>query len=291
MRHAALFALTTRNSETSIEIKFPSSGLTKINYTSHFPAPPLATTAEDFYRVHSAFDFDTEATSPARIHNEFEEGWYYYLADIAARRLLQRVISSLYHAGESAWVDAPYPGLLQTAEELSRQLSQWSVCHLQPNISLELTSRCRHRTLPDLITFEYDKPADTELAYHLQARALEIRERIYRPFLFRSAHKLNELAERAVMAPLLQLHASACTKLISHWDVRHRHHGTWLMVRQSFTSALLLSAGRLSGLGVVEEESCKQSIRHTLSTLRFWEAEAPDLKASRLILQDVSNRV
>ena len=93
------------------------------------------------------------------------------------------------------------------------------------------------------------------------------------------------------MAPLVQLHGSACIKLISHWDVRHRHHGTWLMARQSFTSALLLSASRLSGLGVLDEESCKQSIRHTLSTLRFWETEAPDLKASRLILQDVSKRV
>lgn len=241
--------------------------------------------------MHSAFDSGTEATSPARIHNEFEEGWYYYLADIAARRLLQRVISSLYHAGESAWLDAPYQGLLQTAEELSRQLSQWLVGHVQLNISLGLTFQCRHGTLPELITFEYDQPADTELAYHLQARALEIRERIYRPFLFRSAHKRNELAERAVMAPLVQIHASACTKLICHWDIRHRHHGSWLMARQSFTSALLLSAGRLSGLGVVDEESFKQSIRHTLSTLRFWEAEAPDLKASRLILQDVSNQV
>ena len=136
MRNAVLTVLTTRNSETSIEIKFPSSGLTKINYTSHFPAPPLATTAEDFYRMHSVFDFDTEATSPARIHNEFEEGLYYYLADIAARRLLQRVISSLYNAGESAWVDAPYQGLLQTAEELSRQLSQWLVHHLQLHLNL-----------------------------------------------------------------------------------------------------------------------------------------------------------
>lgn len=74
MRNAVLTVLTTRNSETSIEIKFPSSGLTKINYTSHFPAPPLATTAEDFYRMHSVFDFDTEATSPARIHNDLKKG-------------------------------------------------------------------------------------------------------------------------------------------------------------------------------------------------------------------------
>lgn len=112
-------------SETSIEIRFPSSGLTKLNYTSHFPAPPLATASEDFYCMHSDFGLDIESTSPARIHSEFEEGWYYYLADIAARRLLQRVISSSYNAGEGVWLDEPFQSLIHTAEELDRQLSEW----------------------------------------------------------------------------------------------------------------------------------------------------------------------
>lgn len=77
--------------------------------------------------MYSDFDPGTDATSPARIHSEFEEGWYYYLADIAARRILQRVISSLYHAGEFAWLNTPYQTLVHTAEELDRQLSQWYV--------------------------------------------------------------------------------------------------------------------------------------------------------------------
>ena len=255
--------------ETSIEIRFPSSGLTKLNYTSHFPAPPIATAtaSEDFYRMHSDF---VDATSPARIHNEFEEGWYYYLADIAARRILQRVISSSYTGGESGWVEVTLHSLLQTAEELDRQLTEW------------------HRTLPELISFDVDLPADTELAYHLQARSLEIRERIYRPFLYRSIHKQGNSTEQITLSPLVQLHASTCAKLIEHWDVRHRHHGTWFMVRQSFTAALLLLAAQSSGV-VVDEESCARSVQYTLSTLRFWEAEAPDLKASRLILEDLSH--
>lgn len=121
--------LTMIVSETSIEIRFPSSGLTKLNYTSHFPAPPVATASADFYYMHSNFGPDIDSTSPARIHNEFEEGWYYYLADIAARRLLQRVISSSYSAGEVAWLDEPFQTLLQTAEELDRQLSEWYTVH------------------------------------------------------------------------------------------------------------------------------------------------------------------
>lgn len=75
--------------------------------------------------MHSDFDLDLESTSPARIYSEFEEGWYYYLADIAARRLLQRVISSSYNAGETAWLQGPFQTQLQTAEELDRQLTEW----------------------------------------------------------------------------------------------------------------------------------------------------------------------
>ena len=116
---------------------------------------------------------------------------------------------------------------------------------------------------------------------------------VYRPFLYFDIHHPHDQSfeTEQLIRPLIRKGLANLVEATLNLSVEHRHHGTWLMARQSFTSALLLSAGRLSGLGVVDEESCKQSIRHTLSTLRFWEAEAPDLKASRLILQDVSKRV
>ena len=113
------------DSETSVEIQFPSSGLTQLNYTSHFPAPPLATTEDDFYRMHSKFDTSSATTSPARPPTELEEGWYYYLADIAARRILQRVMGSFYEADQSSWLGTPFHNMSQTASELDRQLMEW----------------------------------------------------------------------------------------------------------------------------------------------------------------------
>lgn len=77
--------------------------------------------------MHNELNIDPSATSPVRAHSEFEEGWYYYLADIAARRILQRVMSSSYSAGESVWLDTPLQDLLHTAEELDRQLLEWYV--------------------------------------------------------------------------------------------------------------------------------------------------------------------
>lgn len=155
---------------------------------------------------------------------------------------------------------------------------------------VRLTSASRHRTLPDVISFSLNGFADAELAYHLQARGLEIQERIYRPFLYRSIHKRRDSAEQLALGPFVQLHATTCSKLIRHWNIRHRHHGTWLMARQSFTSALLLLAARISGLRETADGPCEESVQYTLSTLRFWEGEAPDLKASRLILEDVSGQ-
>lgn len=148
-------------------------------------------------------------------------------------------------------------------------------------------SNTRYRTLPDIIFFDIEVAAEDELAYHLQARAFEIRERIYRPFLYLMIHKDIEAPERDSLRPLVRLHAATCSKLIQQWNVRHRHHGTWLMARQSFTSALLLLAARRSGLHEIPEEQYEKSVQSSLSTLRFWENEAPDLKASRLVLEDI----
>ncbi|KAJ4355794.1 Zcf27p [Didymosphaeria variabile] len=112
--------------EVSIEIRFPSSGLTKLNYTSAFPPPPSATSTEEWYRMYT----EVEAESPQSMHsawtqNEFERGWYYYLADIAARRLLQRVIELFYKRNEVAWLEFTFSALVHTVEELDRQLVEW----------------------------------------------------------------------------------------------------------------------------------------------------------------------
>lgn len=120
--------LLTVCSEVSVEFRFPSSGLTKLNYTSHFPSPPLATSAEQLYRIHSRPDGSPQSPRvSSSVQSELETGWYYYLADIAARRILQRVIQSFYETSESTWLNTPLQDLLHTSEELDRQLTEWYV--------------------------------------------------------------------------------------------------------------------------------------------------------------------
>lgn len=97
--------------------------------------------------------------------------------------------------------------------------------------------------------------------------------------------------ERNDLRPSVLLHATICSKLIQQWNVRHRHHGTWLMSRQSFACALLLLAGRRANVGVISDEQCDESVFASIATLKFWEDEAPDLKASRQILEDVHGQL
>ena len=112
--------------EVSIEIRFPSSGLTKLNYTSAFPPPPKASDTEDWYRMHTATDVASpHSVRSTQSQNDFEIGWYYYLADIAARRLLQRVIDVFYRANETTWLELPLAYLVHTVDELDRQLGEW----------------------------------------------------------------------------------------------------------------------------------------------------------------------
>jgi len=59
------------------------------------------------------------------------------------------------------------------------------------------------------------------------------------------------------------------------------------MVRQSFACALLLLAARKAGVREASTDHCEEVVRSAVMTLLYWEQEAPDLKASRLILESI----
>ncbi|TIA40523.1 hypothetical protein D6C78_02517 [Aureobasidium pullulans] len=255
--------------EISVELQVPSSGLTAQNYTQSFPSPPENNDDDCSSMVASPTLMCY--TSPAPFMErlpQIEASWYYYLADIAARRILQRVMDTFYTETVSSQL-GNIPKMFKAAEELSRQIEQW------------------YQNLPAPVKFDYDTPAECELAYHLQARAYELQERTYRPFLFHLLNHNLDVATKDRFKRLAHQHSAVCTKLIRHWDIRHRHHGTWLMVRQSFNAALLLVAAQRSGRSGLTHEQYEEAVNLSMSTIRYWEAEAADLKASRVILESV----
>ncbi|KAI5246329.1 hypothetical protein E4T42_06391 [Aureobasidium subglaciale] len=272
VNHLAItLPMLTLTSEISVELQVPSSGLTSQNYTQSFPLPPVSRDNDSCMSASPTVMFYTSPEPFMEHLPQVQGSWYYYLADIAARRILQRVVDSFY-ADHIDLQLTTITSMIKAAEELSRQIDQW------------------YQNLPAPIAFDYDMPAEDELAYHLQARTYELQERTYRPFLFYALHYDLDEATGNKVRSLVQKHSAVCVKLIRQWDIRHRHHGTWLMVRQSFNSALLLIAAHKAGLSGLPQKQFEETVRLSVSTIRYWEREAADLKASRLILQDVMSR-
>ncbi len=62
------------------------------------------------------------------------------------------------------------------------------------------------------------------------------------------------------------------------------------MVRQSFAAGLLLVAAQRAGLtsGQISNVDLREALQTCLMTLQYWEREAPDLGASRMIFEDLT---
>jgi hypothetical protein len=56
---------------------------------------------------------------------QLERAWYYYLADIAVRRILQRVFDTFYRVPHEAWLQHSISHMIRAAAELDKQLTQW----------------------------------------------------------------------------------------------------------------------------------------------------------------------
>jgi hypothetical protein len=113
---------------------------------------------------------DPQAISPPALEPELQRSWYYYLSEIASRRIANRIFNGFYKTGPQSWFSVPMARMQRIAEELDAQLVQWS------------------EHIPHPVAFE-DQPSSDELTSMLQGRFLELRERVWRPFLYLVIHE------------------------------------------------------------------------------------------------------
>jgi hypothetical protein len=113
-------------SEIMVELRFPASGLTILNYTQAFPPPPEPSSSGQ-KSWHASEDKQADDANAGVLAVELERSWYYYLADIAVRRILQRVFDLFYRASHQYWLEQDISQLIWSAEELDQQLTQWYV--------------------------------------------------------------------------------------------------------------------------------------------------------------------
>ncbi len=114
-----------------------------------------------------------------------EESWYYYLTEIALRRIGNRIINSFFLHDRSLWLDIK--PLLRVAQEFEAQILSWSA-HLPLAMQhYETTSMIR---APHLSSMSEDAGSHVsrELSWAIDNRLLEMQTWLYQPFLYYLIH-------------------------------------------------------------------------------------------------------
>ena len=237
------------------ELVLPPSGLAMIGYPGTFPSPP---------GTRSDLDSDTPG-SRATWESVHDSSWYYYLSDIAYRRIANRSTSMLYSMPKEGWASMGNSCLLPIADELDKQTLQW-----WENIPGSPSSIL---------------PEDTdELTYMLWLDYVDLRERIWRPFVYLAVHGSVSEAARASVNASANKCLAMCFQTLDGARLKHRHHGLWLTLRCMFSKALLIvAAARSQNLDIREDwRTCIDDFK---AYLRYWEVEAPECKSMRTALE------
>jgi hypothetical protein len=189
--------------------------------------------------------------------------WYYYLAEIAARHLINRMLRT------RIWTHT-----VASSEEIWRMRSEVELFETQVHEW--------HSSLPEKLKFDipegpFLQDETDELKQILRHRYLTNRELIYRPFIRLCVeHELQSLEPhlRAAVASLASQGLQYCMYKLSQLSPQ-RHQGTWFMIRGVAThSMILLAAGKarrnpsfLDAASMVMPEGWRERIVQTMHEL------------------------
>jgi hypothetical protein len=225
----------------------PSSGISDLNYPQGWPSPP----------------------SPG--NPEVDASWYYYSSELALRRIGNTILNLLYKTGQLAWNNFDVSAMVRKANTFEMFLTQWHES-LPPDI------RYNEADLTDIPT--------QELAFMTRARAFEVRSDLYRPFLYYAIHNPYDHLHQAELQPFVEKAIRYCFAMIHGESVLHRHHGTWYACRGSVSASLMILGAVRSGHVTVPSD-WMTFIERAIATLKHWEAEAPDIRRARTIVEEL----
>ncbi|CAH0028777.1 unnamed protein product, partial [Clonostachys rhizophaga] len=200
-----------------------------------------------------------------------EDSWYFFLSEIALRRIADQV-------SEVA------------AEHITKRLNSNECPDIQELIPViaefEHQVHAFREQLPHAMQFpDVPASADTEWKQYTRGRYYRVLELMHRPFLFTALHDpdcgpvVHALAEKALFNAL---------KYLEHSHTSHRHHGTWLQLRNQLKeTSFLLAASKVNGLAM--PEGWEAGVSKTLSTFDYWLQEFPSCKTYTNIILTLAN--
>ncbi|CAK7217250.1 Zcf27p [Sporothrix eucalyptigena] len=225
--------------ELRLELNPSQKDVWDLTYPTFFPSPPDALKARD------------------------ETAWYFYLAEIALTRLKNRILSHLYKSDTQATKEANMEYILDFEEQIHAWL------HSLPP-PLELGS-------PPDSTRDHDQ--NEAFRFVLNGHLLDCQEIMYWPFVVDAVHSRGTYASPNFTS-FLRKGLRVCIDRIrqSRQGFRHRHHGTWLMLRSSTRSALvLLAVVRCPQLAHCLPGGWDESVADVAGMLRLWQDESSDV--------------
>ena len=195
--------------------------------------------------------------------------WYYYLAEIALRRLGNRILN-FFHKHNQWKIDT------DAVAGFEQQAADWI------------------RSLPGVLNFELPGQSpggdlSDNLKFILDGHLLDCYEMLYWPFLTEAilnglqpggGQALEQLAYKALHICVRRIHKN-------EGGFFARHHGTWLMLRSCTRSALVLLAARKDpGLSSLLPKDWDIAVWKVVKMLNFWRNESRDCEDRLRIIEN-----
>lgn len=238
--------------EARLELNVTDASVWDLRYPPFFPSPP----------------------DELRSKSQTEVVWYYFLSEIALRRLANRILNYIYS------VKPPDSGASRSAD-MAEQI-----------LGFEQQAADWRRSLPPTLSLEkigQPSPGDSDLQqtlrFILEGELLDCYEMMYWPFIAGAINgnpKLSHTVNREFSEKALALAVQRIDK--NEPGFFYRHHGTWAMLRSCTRSALvLLAASRTPHVRHLLPEAWRSAVGKVVEMLRFWRRESEDV-ADRLAL-------
>ncbi|KAF2185326.1 hypothetical protein K469DRAFT_739037 [Zopfia rhizophila CBS 207.26] len=238
-------------------------------YPSFFPTPP----------AHRETPSSYDNSQPGAIHEQ--TAWYFYLAEISLRRLSSRVYKEILALHKEHPTGEFLAHMALAVPEYEAQLQEWT------------------RSLPLPLSFDAPASEDDVCRFVLRGHALNFNELVYWSFgnaildgelWFTVQNRpqgayIIQLAERALCAHARRIE-------VNRPGFRHRHHGTWPMIRTCTRSALVLTGCALTlqrrqprGNRPVIPHRWQELVTEVVDLLMYWERERAELREKRFVLE------
>lgn len=230
--------------ELRLELNVSETSVWDLTYPAFFPSPPEG------------------------LRSQREIVWYFYLAEIALRRLGNRILNHNYDSKTSSSL----PLMAETVLGFEQQAADW-ISSLPQSLNLDAPSIGEESELHH------------SLKFILKGHLLDCYEMMYWPFIVAAVNpepqeRLNTMP-RPTMESLVRKALVVSVERVekNEQGFYYRHHGTWLMLRSCSRSAfILLAAARTEKLTLIMPDGWRRAVEKVIEMLRFWRRESRDLE-------------